>query len=119
MGYYWNLYQKRKYYWKWCKIYSGKFLEEKGTVQYIIPEGKKTPIVHETQLKVDFFSYFIKYCKKKEYWYLFNMYLGKCIFIFEWNVKNELIREVLQFKKMKDFVLAAIKFIDKTEDEII
>ena len=36
----------------------------KGTVQYIIPEGK-TPITHETQLKVDFLATSLSIVKER------------------------------------------------------
>ena len=89
----------------------------KGTVQYIIPEGK-TPITHETQLKVDFLATSLSIVKRKNTDIYFNMYLGKCIYFL-----NEMLKEFNQrgssIQKMKDFVLAAIKFIDKTEDKII
>ena len=81
----------------------------KGTVQYIIPEGK-TPITHETQLKVDFLATSLSIVKRKNTDIYFNMYLGKCIYFL-----NEMLKEFNQrgssIQKMKDFVLAAIKFI--------
>ena len=48
----------------------------------------------------------------------FNMYLGKCIYFLNEMLK-ELNKKGTPVPKMKDFVLSAIKFIDKTEEKII
>ena len=89
----------------------------KGTVQYIIPEGK-TPVTMETHMQVDFFATSLSIVKRKNTDIYFNMYLGKCIYFLNEMLK-ELNKKGTPVPKMKDFVLSAIKFIDKTEEKII
>ena len=87
----------------------------KGTVQYIIPEGKE-PIAIESQLKIDFIPTSLSIIKRKNPSIIFNMYLGKCMFFI-----NEMIKQMLKdkpddIKRIENFVLSCYEIIDKTKD---
>lgn len=90
----------------------------KGTVQYIIPEGKE-PISLETQLKIDFLPTSLSIIKRKNPSIIFNMYLGKCIYFM-----NEMVKEMIKEKpediaRVKNFIESCYTLIDKTENNSI
>lgn len=81
----------------------------KGTVQYIIPKGME-PISEDTKLKIDFIPTSLSIIKRKNPSIYFNMYLGKCMYFLNEQIKNK------PFNEVKEKVLTAYKLIDKTKD---
>lgn len=84
----------------------------KGTVQYIIPQGKE-PTSEETKLKIDFIPTSLSIIKRKNPSIYFNMYLGKCMYFLNEQIKG------LSFAQVKSKVIEAYKYVDKTTDQKI
>ena len=90
----------------------------KGTVQYIIPEGKE-PIALESQLKIDFIPTSLSIIKRKNPSIIFNMYLGKCMFFINEMSKAMLKEKPEDINRIKNFIESCYALIDKTENGII
>ena len=90
----------------------------KGTVQYIIPEGKE-PIAIETQLKIDFIPTSLSIIKRKNPSIIFNMYLGKCMFFMNEMAKGMLKEKPEDIKRIESFITSCYTLIDKTDQSII
>ena len=87
----------------------------KGTVQYIIPEGKE-PIAAETGLKIEFIGTSLSIISRKNPSILLSMYLGKIIYFL-----NEACKELAKQNKiipMKRLVLSIFEHIDMTADKM-
>ena len=90
----------------------------KGTVQYIIPEGKE-PIAIESQLKIDFVPTSLSIIKRKNPSIIFNMYLGKCMFFINEMSKQMLKEQPENIERIKNFITSCYTLIDKTEGFLI
>jgi len=88
----------------------------KGTVQYIIPEGKE-PVATESGLKIDFIPTPISIIGRKNPGILFNLYLSKVMYFLN-KVVIELAKEK-KIQKIKSLVLEIYTCIDKTPDKVI
>ena len=87
----------------------------KGTVQYIIPEGKE-PIAIESQLKIDFIPTSLSIIKRKNPSIIFNMYLGKCMFFVNEMIKAMVKEKPDDIKRIENFVINCYEIIDRTPD---
>ena len=90
----------------------------KGTVQYVIPEGKE-PISLESGLKIDFIPTSLSIIKRKNGSIIFNMYLGKCMYFINEMAKGMLKESPDNINRIKNFVESCYTLIDKTDNGII
>lgn len=88
----------------------------KGTVQYIIPDGK-APEATKSGLRIDFLAASLSIIKRKNPSIFFMMYLGKCVYFM-----NEQAKDMLNTHKMseiEDYIIGAYQYIDVTPNKEI
>ena len=89
----------------------------KGTVQYIIPEGKE-PRSISTNMQIDFIPTSIGIIKRKNISIIFMIYLGKVMYFL-----NEICKEMVNTNKdislIEKTVMSVFSHLDKTKDGIV
>ena len=89
----------------------------KGTVQYIIPEGKE-PRSTETNMQIDFVPTSIGIIKRKNISIILMIYLGKVMYFL-----NEICKEMVNTNKdiaiIEKTVMSVFSHLDKTKDGVV
>lgn len=89
----------------------------KGTVQYIIPEGKE-PRSTDTNMQIDFIPTSIGIIKRKNISIILMIYLGKTMYFL-----NEICKEMVNTNKdisiIEKTVMSVFSHLDKTKDNIV
>jgi len=86
----------------------------KGTVQYMIPEGKE-PIAEKTGLKIEFLPTPISNISRKNISVVLSMYTGKISYFL-----NKKLKELIESSRLKEaekLLLETLYFLDKTKDK--
>jgi len=88
----------------------------KGTVQYIIPEGKE-PIAMDTKLKIEFIPTPLSIISRKNISILLLMFSGKIIYYM--NKKIQELARANKIKEIKDLIIEIFTYMDASKDKFL
>lgn len=88
----------------------------KGTVQYIIPEGKE-PVAEETKLKIEFIPTPLSIVSRKNISILLLMYSGKVIYFLNKRVKDMIMSG--EITKARDLLMEIFSYLDASKEKFL
>ena len=88
----------------------------KGTVQYIIPEGKE-PVAEKTKLKIEFIPTPLSIISRKNISILLLMYSGKVVYFL--NKRIQELAKQNKVKEIRELLLEIFGYLDNSKDKFL